>query len=167
MIGIFFGRMQEEIKSSLANSGLTPSVHEDLTKLVYDQARVKFNETSHMDSTTRFTEVLRPIVTDVLEFLSKEGGSHSFDALAWKTSLAPKLGEIYREVRAEYYANGSADALMGNTVHVYRYIRQELGIPMRKGGDIDTEGVDAQLSRIYRAFERGGIIEPLLACFKA
>ncbi|THV00613.1 phenylalanine ammonia-lyase [Dendrothele bispora CBS 962.96] len=167
MIRIFFDRMQGEIKASLANGGFSTSTHAALTKLVYDQVRVKFNETSHMDSSNRFTEVLRPIVADVLEFLSEEGSSHTFNALEWKSSLAPKLGEMYREVRAEYYANGSAEALMGNTVHLYRFVRHELGIPMRKGGDLDTEGVDAQLSRLYRAFERGGIVEPVLACFKA
>ncbi|KAF5360014.1 hypothetical protein D9758_007598 [Tetrapyrgos nigripes] len=169
MISIFFKRLESEIKASFVNIGLSESAHAALTKHIYDQARVRFGETSQMDSSTRFTELLRPLVTDVLDFLAKEGegvSSTKFDALEWRTTLASQLGKIYREVRSQYYENGSAEGMMGNTVHLYRYVRKDLGVPIRKGGDIDTEGVDVQLSRIYRAFERGGIIEPVLKCFK-
>ena len=63
-----------------------------------------------------------------------------------------------------YIESGSATALLRNTVHIYMFVCETLGVPMLMGlAKYDVEGIDVEVSRIYYSFETGAIAGVLLA----
>jgi phenylalanine ammonia-lyase len=202
MIAKFQARMEVEMRRSLEpffkdeeegdeDEHVRETELATLSKKLFNQARVAFNQTAHMDSSSRFTEVLRPLIADLDVFLSmrrnkrqrrRHGHGHghehghehesgyvqpsmgTFSIAQWHINLATKLGVVYRETRREYYESNGAgtEDLLGKTRAVYIFVRRTLDVSMRKGGDSDREGYDSQLSRIYRSFETGAIVGAFL-----
>jgi hypothetical protein len=76
MIAKFQSRMEVELRRSLEPIFNNDDEHvrdtelTTLSKRLFDQACVAFNQTAHMDSTSRFTEVFRPLIADLEAFLS-------------------------------------------------------------------------------------------------
>jgi len=169
MIAQFFVHLEAKITTSLASAihpPLPPDVLARLSNQIFGQARVSFAKTAQLDSTPRFVELVRPLVADVLAFLDARASdtSHTFHGAQWRAELAEALAVSFRETRLAYFESGSAAALLGNTVHVYKFVRETLRVPMRKGlASYDVEGVDEHISRIYYSFESGAIADALLA----
>ncbi|KAF8532570.1 L-Aspartase-like protein [Gautieria morchelliformis] len=174
----FFTCMESGITKSLEHA-IDPPLDSDalarLARRVFGQARVAFLKTAHHDSQTRFMEVVRPLLADVLQFLANDAGAtatatpndnvaqRAFNAATWHTTLASTLTASFNATRISYFEHGSAAPLLGNTRIVYRFVRDTLGVRMRTGlPRYDIEGVDVQVSKIYYAFESGTIAEALL-----
>ena len=179
MTKLFFVRMEVAITASLEkaiNPPLPPDALVRLSSQLFGQARVSFAKTAHLDSTPRFVEAVRPLVADVLGFLDSScthpdatasTASHTFPGAKWHTELAETLAASFRETRLAYLESGSAAALLGNTVHVYKFVRETLGVPMLTGlAKYDVEGIDAHVSRIYSSFQSGEIADAFLAAMK-
>jgi hypothetical protein len=179
MIAKFFVCLETEIAASLERAIDPPLPFDALAHLshqIFSQARVSFSKSGRLDSSPRFVEVVRPLVANVLIFLdnyaevSANTTSHerrTFRGAEWYMQLAETLAVSFRETRLGYFESGSAAELLGNTVSVYNFVRETLGVPMRKGlPGSDVEGVDEHVSRIYYAFESGAIANSLLAAMK-
>ena len=119
---------------------------------------------AHLGSTPRFVEVMRPLIFDVLGFLASwilapthhdtttSAASqifHTFAGAQWHVQLAKTLSASFRETRLAYFESGSAVALsVGNTFHVYEFVRETLGDPMLTA-KYDVEGIDVHVSRSH------------------
>jgi phenylalanine ammonia-lyase len=142
------------------------------------QARVSFGQTSTLDTPERFPTMVRPLLADVFTYLSSPqkgstdsgsqstlGAQHTFDAPAFHIALARSCADAWVANRASYFDGGSAEGMLGRTKWLYKWVRETLGVPMRKGIDIDLEETDAQVSRIYEGVVRGDVNAVLLKVF--
>ncbi|KZS93674.1 phenylalanine ammonia-lyase [Sistotremastrum niveocremeum HHB9708] len=162
---LFFAQMKIDIATSFRSSfpDEPEALVSELTRTVFNQARVSFGNTTHLDSKDRFTTLVRSLLAEVTAFLEdKPAPRIHFDIYIWQRNLAKTLLESFRVTRSDFYEHGTAAPLLGSTVSLYHFVRKTLQIPFRKGSTFDDEEIDAQVSRIYASFDSGDIVPVLL-----
>lgn len=167
----FMSLMREEIKSSLLSTGI---VDEKVTEKFFRHARHQYIATVDQDSGDRFEHIVQGFLADWILTavdLHETNGKATEERNAARVphlvrdeglSLSHSLRDRFRENREAYFKDGSAEHLLGSTKSIYNFVRKTLGVRMLKGLDKDVECSDVQLSRIYRSFDSGEIIKPLL-----
>lgn len=161
----FFDRMKDEIRAALTKA----CIHDmDLLTSLSRKARREFTLTVDHDSSTRFEQIANALKSDLIVVLSKnQDAAKASDVIANVSTLCIMLSERLRvafmETRDSYFANGSAETLLGGSKHLYKFIRKDLGVAMLQGTGNDAECLGQSLTRIFECFESGDIIDPILA----
>lgn len=76
----------------------------------------------------------------------------------WLAQLVETLSVSFHENPLTYFESCPAAAMLGNTVHVYMFVRETLGIPILTGlARFDVDCIDVDVSHIYYYFESGAI----------
>ncbi|KZT00379.1 PAL-domain-containing protein [Laetiporus sulphureus 93-53] len=176
MYKCFFDKLDGHIRTSLLATiqpALSPLKVQEMTTLLRQQAEGSFRETGTLDSGERFYVMCKPLVADVSSYLStltQEPNAFEqrhFDAHTFHVQLAASLSDAWISNRSSFFDNGSAEELLGvGTRQLYRWVRQDLGVRMRRGIDFDEEGTDAVVSRIYAAIVQGDVNNVLVKMFR-
>ncbi|KAJ7572233.1 phenylalanine ammonia-lyase [Mycena floridula] len=154
-----------EVLTKSLDSSLPQAHFEALCILLQAQARSSFCDTCSLDTHERFHAVCKPLISEIMLFL----GSHqhqAFDAPAFIRDLGSELTQDWKANRQSYFKSGTASDLLGSgTQKLYRWVREDLGVPMRCGIDIDQEEMDMHVSRVYEGIVRGDVNTVLLDMF--
>jgi hypothetical protein len=133
--------MKEEIKDSLLETGLND---EELVDKLYRIARYQYMLTTDQDSENRFDQVVKPLLADWVLAVSKSDTSKR-DLTSAVTAihkqadiLSAALRSHFRENRESYITNGSAEHLLGETRHLYNFVRKDLNVQILKAMDYDA-----------------------------
>ncbi|KAJ7157256.1 putative phenylalanine ammonia-lyase [Mycena filopes] len=136
------------------------------------QARAAFGATSTLDAEERFATICRPLIAEVQIFLARRSSEspdahmHQFDVTAFLAKQSADLVGKWVANREEYFASGTAEDLLGSgTRCLYNWVRKDLGVPLRHGGQFDSEETDVAVSRIYEGIVRGEVNTVLLRVF--
>ncbi|KZS93695.1 phenylalanine ammonia-lyase [Sistotremastrum niveocremeum HHB9708] len=165
MTDIFFAQMKIDISTSFQSTfpDEPEALVSELSRTVFNQARVSFGNTTHLDSKDRFATLVRSLLAHVTAFLEdKPAPRIHFDIYIWQRNLSKTLLESFRTARLDSYEHGTAAPLLGSTASLYNFVRKTLKIPSRKGSTFDDEEIDAQVSRVYASFDSGDIVPVLL-----
>jgi len=168
----FFSAMERQVVDVLSTTIQPPLPANELQEIGYfitRQAKVSFRETSTLDTDERFYAMCRPLIADVLSILETKSVSreHVFSGQKFQVGLASSLSALWRSNRATYFKNGTAEEFLGRgTKMLYRWVRNVLGIRMRRGIQFDEENTDAAVSRIYAGLVRGEVNSVLMAIFE-
>ncbi|TFY60761.1 hypothetical protein EVJ58_g4944 [Rhodofomes roseus] len=171
MYSAFFVKLGDILRDKLSSaiSPPLPSPEVDwLCEILIKQAKVNFGQTSWLDTNDRFYTMCKPLLADVHTFLAERALSHmhSFDGHTFHTTLASSLAADWNLNRETYFKDGSAEELLGHgTGKLYRWVRRDLGLRMRRGIDIDRGAIDLDVSKIYEGIVNGDVNDVLVGVF--
>ncbi|KAF8584457.1 phenylalanine ammonia-lyase [Ramaria rubella] len=128
---------------------------------LFTTLRTQFGETTSMISDDRFNKMCAPLVYELYEKSSTREGwqlDESLTPIQWMRSFASKAKDLFLESRMEYMVRdeSACDSLGAAGKIVYSFVRQGLGVKMRKGlMGLDEHEIGTGISEIFEAIRSG------------
>jgi phenylalanine ammonia-lyase len=123
--------------------------------------KVRFGETTTLESEERFQVMLAPLVYELYSMVSSSTHlelQSSLNPLDWTKSLTAEAKALFLKNRLEYLTcDGSAYESLGLAGKVvYGFVRKDLGVLMRKGfPGMDRHEIGSGISEIFDAIHSG------------
>ena len=128
---------------------------------LFTTLKVRFGETTTLESEERFNIMLSALVYELYEKTSASSGIQLKDSpspLEWVKSFAVKSRDLFLKNRLDYFLQhgGAYESLGSASKVVYGFVRQGLGVPMRKGfPGLDRHEIGIGISEIFEAMSSG------------
>lgn len=106
-----------------------PESMDDLLKRCWREFKARLDTSTSLDSAVRYPGAIVELQPLIIPSLVMQ--SHALEALvSWTQRLGKDAVDLFNKIRKQYIANGDATALLGQgSKRMYRYIRNDLGIP--------------------------------------
>ncbi|KAI4268608.1 MAG: hypothetical protein LQ337_007741 [Flavoplaca oasis] len=158
---------------------------DELHLSVWDHVKVTWLLTSNKDCEDRYTHVIDSTIGVIAKALlaptlqSGHLASTALEAMtAWRTSARKTIAETFTSVRARFFDRQDTVEYLGlSSRTMYRYVREELKVPLHRGLRDHPEPHDmfaadgsrkrtigSNISNIYEALRSGAMHKPLIDC---
>jgi phenylalanine ammonia-lyase len=113
------------------------STQTQATSKVWQYITTQLEKTTTLDTPTRFKQIMQAAKAPLLEIL-EESNVQAPNLLSllrqWSDSNTATSIDVYNSTRAAYMAAGDASPFLGRgSKRLYRFVRQELKVPMHRG----------------------------------
>jgi len=121
-------------------------------------------QNTHMDATEKHNKMYQALSTELISFLQNlniESPPNLLSVLQeWQQSLVTKTSIELSAIKKNY-VDGEADYLLGNTKHLYLFVRNKLNVKLNRGDE--DPGIDIDV--IFKSIQDESIFPVIVKCF--
>lgn len=147
---------------------LQPETLTTLSRELYSAFIKRLEDTSSMDTEPRIKDVVKHCIGILVEFMeASQAAENGLTGIsAWRRELEAVAINGYRDVHNRW-SEGSrslqrAEEMMSSTSRLYKAVRQDIGVSMRRGDVAEGrygKSIGSQVSLIAEGFKNGTIMD--------